>query len=219
MTQKKKAPSDFDSAIESPVLDQMEQRSGAALTSEDLSDFFKKCARKFLQSTLKGELDYHLKNNVLDVKPQQKIEPNQEEPSPNKRNGTTKKTVITDLGEIDLKAPRDRNSTFESISVPKRERRIKGIEDKIISIYARGMSTREISSHLEEVYGVGVSAEFISHVTGSVLEDVKEWQNRLLDICYPVVFFDALRVKFRSGTGVKAMAVHLALGIKIERQP
>lgn len=216
MTQKKKAPSEFDSAIESYVLDQMEQRGGAALTSEDLSDFVKKCAQKFLESTLKGELDYHLKNNVLEVKKPQETESNQEDQSPNKRNGTTKKTVITDLGEIDLKVPRDRNSTFEPISVPKRERRIKGIDDKIISMYARGMSTREISSHLEELYGVGVSAEFISHVTESVLEDVKEWQNRPLDVCYPVVFFDALRVKIRSGTGVKAMAVHLALGIRTD---
>lgn len=83
-------------------------------------------------------------------------------------------------------------------------------------MYARGMSTREISSHLEELYGVGVSAEFISHVTESVLEDVKEWQNRLLDVCYSVVFFDALRVKIRLGTGVKAMAVHLALGIRTD---
>ena len=216
MTQKKKAPSDFDSFIESYVLDKMQQRGGAALTSEDLSDFIKKCGQKFLESTLKGELDYHLKNNVLDVNKAQESNSDQDKLPPNKRNGTTKKTVITDLGEIDLNVPRDRNSTFEPISVPKRERRIKGIDDKIISMYARGMSTREISSHLEELYGVGVSAEFISHVTESVLEDVKEWQNRPLDACYPVVFFDALRVKIRSGAGVKAMAVHLALGIKTD---
>lgn len=168
---------------------------GQPLTSEDLSDFIKKCGQKFLESTLKGELDYHLKNNVLDVNKAQESNSDQDKLPPNKRNGTTKKTVITDLGEIDLNVPRDRNSTFEPISVPKRERRIKGIDDKIISMYARGMSTREISSHLEELYGVGVSAEFISHVTESVLEDVKEWQNRPLDACYPVVFFDALRVK------------------------
>ena len=193
----------------------MQQRAGAALTSEDLSDFVKKCAQKFLESTLKGELDYHLKDNVLDVKKPQESDSNQEKPSPNKRNGTSK-NVITDLGEIDLNVPRDRNVTFEPISVPKRERRIKGIDDKIISLYARGMSTREISAHLEGLYGIGVSSEFISHATESVLEDVKAWQNRSLDACYPVVFFDALRVKIRSGTGVKAMAVHLALGIRTD---
>ena len=81
--------------------------------------------------------------------------------------------------------------------MPKRERRIKGIDDKIISMYARGISTQEISYHLEELYGVGVTAEFISHVTESGWEDVKEWQNRPLDVCYPVVFFDALRGKSR----------------------
>lgn len=127
-----------------------------------------------------------------------------QEQKANKRNGTTKKTVITDLGEAELQVPRDRDAGFEPIIVPKRERRIKGIDDRIISMYARGMSTREIPAHLEELYGTGVSAEFISHVTDSVLEEVKEWQNRPLDACYPVVFFDALRVKIRSGSGVKA---------------
>ena len=146
----------------------MQQRGGAALTSGDLSDFIKKCGQKFLESTLKGELDYHLKNNVLDVNKPKESGSDQDKLSPNKRNGTTKKTVITDLGEINLNVPRDRNSTFEPISVHKRERRIKGIDDKIISMYARGMSTREISAHLEELYGVGLSAEFFSHVTESV---------------------------------------------------
>ena len=98
--------------------------------------------------------------------------------SPNKRNRTTKKTVITDLGEIDLKVPRDRNSTFDPITVPKREHRIAGVYDKIICLYVRGMNTREISSHLEELYGIGVSAEFISHVTERALGDVTQWQNR-----------------------------------------
>ena len=175
----------------------MQQRAGAALTSEDLSDFVKKCAQKFLEIRLKGEFDYHLKEKVFDVKKTQEFDSNQEKPSPNKRNGTSKKTVITDLGEIDLNIPRDRNATFEPISVPKRERRIRGIDDKIISLYARGMSMREISAHLEEFYGIGVSTEFISHVTESVWEDVTAWQNRPLDACYPVVFFDALRVKIR----------------------
>ena len=98
ITQKKKAASDFDSFIESYVLDKMQQRGGAALTNEDLSDFIKKCGQKFLESTLKGELDYHLKNNVLDVNKPQESDFDQDKLPPNKRNGTTKKTVITDLG-------------------------------------------------------------------------------------------------------------------------
>ena len=97
----------------------MQQRAGATLPSEDLSDFVKKCAQIFLESTLKGELDYHLKDNVLGVKKPQEFDSNQEKPSPNKRNETSKKTVITDLGEIDLNDPRDRNATFEPIRVPK----------------------------------------------------------------------------------------------------
>ena len=215
MTRNTKEPSAFDSAVDTYVSEQMALRGGA-LTSDDLSEFIKKCAKKFLESSLKGELDYHLKNNVLDIQHGSETEQNQAQKAANKRNGTTKKTVITELGEVELQVPRDRDAGFEPIIVPKREKRIKGIDDKIISMYARGMSTREISAYLEEIYGVDVSAEFISHVTDSVLEEEKEWQNRPLEACYPVVFFDTLRVKIRTGSGVKAKAVHLAPGIKTD---
>lgn len=138
MTRIKKSPSAFDSAVDAYVAEKMVQRGGA-FTGDDLSEFVKQCARKFLESSLQGELDYHLKNNVLEMKSYSETD---QEQKANKRNGTTKKTVITDLGEAELQVPRDRDAGFEPIIVPKRERRIKGIDDKIISMYARGMSTR-----------------------------------------------------------------------------
>ena len=113
------------------------------------------------------------------------------------RNGHSAKTVLTEDGELDLSVPRDRAGTFEPRLVPKGERRLDGFDGKIISLYARGLTVREIQGHLQELYGVEVSPDLISRVTDAVLEEVKEWQNRPLDAVYPVVFFDALRVKVR----------------------
>ena len=113
----------------------------------------------------------------------------------NSRNGHSGKTVLTEDGEVDLAVPRDRNGTFEPAIVPKGERRLDGFDDRIVSLYARGMTVREIRGHLEELYGVAVSPDLISRVTDAVLEEVQEWQNWPLDAVYPVVFFDALAGK------------------------
>ena len=115
----------------------------------------------------------------------------------NSRNGHSDKRVLTEDGEVNLAVPRDRNGSFEPVIVPKGERRLDRFDDRIVSLYARGMTVREIRSHLEELYGVAVSPDLISRVTDAVLEEVREWQNRPLDPVYPVVFFDALRVKIR----------------------
>jgi|SRR5579872_3339066 len=115
----------------------------------------------------------------------------------NSRNGYSEKTVLTEDGEVEISVPRDRNCTFEPVILPKGERRIEGFDDRIVSLYARGMSVREIQGHLQELYGVEVSPDLISRATDAVLEEVREWQNRPLDAVYPVVFFDALRVKIR----------------------
>jgi putative transposase len=131
----------------------------------------------------------------------------------NSRNGYSDKTVLTEDGEVDISVPRDRNGTFEPVIVPKGERRIEGFDDRIISLYARGMSVREIQGHLQELYGVEVSPDLISRVTDAVLEEVREWQNRPLDSVYPVVFFDALRVKIRDEGLVRNKAVYVALAI------
>ena len=132
----------------------------------------------------------------------------------NQRNGYSTKRVATDFGELEVAIPRDREGSFEPQLVPKGERRLSGFDERIIALYARGMTVREIQAFLEEQYKVEVSPELISTVTDAVLDEVKEWQIRPLEAIYPVVFFDALRVKIRDEGTVKNKAVYLALGIR-----
>lgn len=134
----------------------------------------------------------------------------------NSRNGYSAKSVLSEDGEIDLAVPRDRQGSFEPVIVPKGERRLEGFDERIVSLYARGMTVREIRGHLQELYGVEVSPDLISRVTDAVLEEVREWQNRPLDPVYPVVFFDALRVKIRDEGLVRNKAVYVALAITAE---
>jgi putative transposase len=138
-----------------------------------------------------------------------------EEPS-NRRNGYGKKTVITDTGQIELEVPRDRQARFDPQLIAKYQRRFPGFDDKIISMYARGMSTREIVGHLRELYGIDVSPDLISAVTDAVLEEVSAWQARPLEAIYPLVFFDALRVKIRDEGLVRNKAIHIALGVRAD---
>jgi putative transposase len=138
------------------------------------------------------------------------------ESSGNARNGSTPKKLKGDFGEIEIETPRDRKGEFEPQIVRKHQRRFDGFDDKILSMYARGLSTREIEGHLKEIYGVDVSASLISDVTDSVLEDVKAWQNRPLEPLYPVVFLDALYVKMRHEGRVENRAVYVAIGINPE---
>jgi putative transposase len=138
-----------------------------------------------------------------------------EEPG-NRRNGYGKKTVITDTGQIELEVPRDRQARFDPQLIAKYQRRFPGFDDKIISMYARGMSTREIVGHLRELYGIEVSPDLISAVTDAVLEEVAAWQARPLEAIYPLVFFDALRVKIRDEGLVRNRAVHIALGVRAD---
>jgi putative transposase len=133
--------------------------------------------------------------------------------SGNSRNGTSAKTVLTEDGQVQIEVPRDRAGTFEPLLIAKGQTRFEGFDDKIISLYARGMTVREIQGHLAELYGTDVSPDFISKVTDAVLEEVREWQSRPLDPVYPVVFFDALRVKIRDEGMVKNKAVYVALGL------
>jgi putative transposase len=134
----------------------------------------------------------------------------------NSRNGYGKKTVLTDTGKIELEVPRDRQSSFDPQLIAKYQRRFPGFDDKIVSMYARGMSTREIVGHLRELYGVEVSPDLISAVTDAVLEEVAAWQARPLEAIYPLVFFDALRVKVRDEGLVRNKAVHIALGVRAD---
>jgi putative transposase len=134
----------------------------------------------------------------------------------NSRNGYGRKTVLTDTGRIELEVPRDRQASFDPQLIAKYQRRFPGFDDKIVSMYARGMSTREITGHLRELYGVEVSPDLISAVTDAVLEEVAAWQARPLEAIYPLVFFDALRVKVRDEGLVRNKAVHIALGVRAD---
>ena len=136
-----------------------------------------------------------------------------ESASGNHRNGHNRKQVLTDEGAMELEVPRDRAGRFEPRLVEKYCRRLPGFDDKVLSMYARGMTTREIRGHVEELYAVSVSAELISKVTDAVLEEVGEWQSRPLEEVYAIVYFDAVRVKVRDEGLVRNKAVYLAIGV------
>jgi transposase-like protein len=136
--------------------------------------------------------------------------------SGNTRNGSTAKTVQTAHGDLSLQTPRDRAGSFEPVLVPKRQRRLEGFDEKVLALYARGLTTREIQGHLEELYGVEVSPTLISTITDAVLEDVRTWQHRPLDAVYPILYFDCLFVKSRQEGVVKSKAVYVALGVNLQ---
>ena len=154
---------------------------------------------------LNAEMDHHLDNEAT-------VEPEGSSGS-NHRNGYSRKTVLTENGQIDLEIPRDRRGTFEPQLIAKYQRRFPGFDDKIVSMYARGMSVREIQGHLRELYGIEASPQLISTVTDGVLEEVGRWQSRPLDALYALVFFDAIRVKMRDEGTVRNKAVYLAIGV------
>jgi putative transposase len=136
--------------------------------------------------------------------------------SGNSRNGKTTKTLKGDFGEMPLETPRDRSGSFEPKMVAKGQRRFTGFDDKILSMYARGMSTREITGHLEEIYGVEVSPTLISNVTDAVKEEVTAWQNRPIDAVYPILYLDALYVKIRETGHIQNRAIYVAIGVNMQ---
>src|SRR5215469_11701789 len=136
--------------------------------------------------------------------------------SGNSRNGKGRKTLKGEFGEMELETPRDRNGSFDPQIVAKGQTRFTGFDDKILSMYARGMSTREIQGHLEEIYGVEVSPTLISNVTDAVIEEVRAWQSRPLDKLYPIVYLDALMVKIRENGQVQSRAIYVAIGVKMD---
>jgi transposase-like protein len=134
----------------------------------------------------------------------------------NSRNGKSSKTLLTDIGEVPIDVPRDRNGEYSPQIVKKNQRRFKGFDDKIISMYARGMTTRDIQGHLKDIYGVDVSPDLVSNVTDDVIADVREWQNRLLDRMYPVIYFDALVVNGRTDGKAAKKSLYIALGLDMQ---
>jgi putative transposase len=145
-------------------------------------------------------------------------EPHAEPPggAGNTRNGTSPKRLITEHGQVDIDAPRDRDGSFEPRIVRKRQRRFEGFDDKILALYSRGMSTRDISAHLEEIYGVSVGRDLISKVTDGVMDDARAWASRPLEDVYPVIFLDAMILKIRENGTVQRRACYLALGITLD---
>lgn len=173
-------------------------------TAEDVEDLFRQMKKVVMERILSGELTHHLGYERGGSKP---------EGVENHRNGTTPKTVLTEEGAIPLAIPRDRAGTFTPLLIPKNARRLPRFDHNVLSLYARGMTVSEIREHLEELYQVEVSGEMISTVTDEVMEEVGQWQQRPLESCYPVVIFDALRVKIRDEGTVRNKAIYLALGI------
>ena len=173
-------------------------------TAEDVEGLFRQMKKVLMERILSGELTHHLGYDRGAAKP---------EGAENHRNGTTPKTVLTEEGAIPLAIPRDRAGTFEPRFIPKNARRLPRFDQNVLSLYARGMTVSEIREHLEELYQVEVSKEMISTVTDEVMEEVGQWQQRPLESIYPVVIFDALRLKIRDEGTVRNKAVYLALGI------
>jgi putative transposase len=188
------------------------------LIDELLAQLQNKDAESVLgESGLAGQLKKQLAERMLAAELSHHLEAETEQgKAGNDRNGTSRKTVITPNGELNLDIPRDRLSTFEPQLVRKYQRRLAGFDDHVISMYARGMSVREIQGHLLELYGLQVSPDLISTITDEVLAEVEQWQQRPLEAMYPIVYFDALRLKIRDEGTVKNKAVYLALGIRAD---
>jgi len=174
------------------------------VTPGQLEDIFQKFKKAFIQQALGAEMSHHLGYAPGQAKPEGAV---------NHRNGKSAKTVLTDTGALAIEVPRDRAGSFEPQLIGKHERRFTGFDDKIVAMYARGMTVREIQGYLAEMYAVEVSPDLISKVTDAVMSEVTAWQSRPLETMYPVVFFDALRVKIREDAVVRSKAVYLALGI------
>jgi len=188
--------------IPDALLDQL--LGGAdAKTAFDPNGLLDDLKKALAERALNAEIDHHLDGEAVEGRS-------------NSRNGYGKKTVLTDTGRMELEVPRDRLSTFDPQLIAKYQRRFPGFDEKIVSMYARGMSTREIQGHLRELYGIDASPDLISAVTDAVLDEVATWQNRPLEPVYPLIFFDALRVKVRDEGLVRNKAVHIALGVRAD---
>ena len=198
-------------STEGPEFDEaaLDALIGETRTPEDLSALFRQMQKRLAERILATELTEHLGYALGAEKPVEQ---------PNHRNGSTPKTVLTESGALPLDIPRDRDGTFTPQLVPKGVRRLPQFDAHVLSLYARGVTVREIQGHLEQLYQVEVSPALISAVTDGVLEDVSAWQQRPLDRMYPVVIFDALRVKIRDEGVVRNKAVYLALGVDRDGQ-
>ncbi len=205
MPSKRKTASPAGAAPELNVpKDLLDQLVTGPMTQGDLEAMFRSLKKAVIERAMTAEMTQHLGYAPGESRP---------EGQRNHRNGASAKTVITDDGPVRIDVPRDREGSFEPQLIGKHERRFTGFDQKIVAMYARGMTVREIQGYLLEMYGTEVSPEFISKVTDEVMAEVVAWQSRPLEPMYPVVFFDALRVKIRDDAVVRNKAVYLALGV------
>jgi putative transposase len=187
--------------VQKELLDQL---VSGPMTQGDLETMFRSLKKAVIERAMKAEMSDHLGYESGESKPAGQV---------NQRNGVSGKTVITDEGPLRIDVPRDRQGSFEPQIIGKHERRFTGFDQKIVAMYARGMTVREIQGYLAEMYGTEVSPDFISKVTDEVMAEVIAWQSRPLEPMYPVVFFDALRVKIRDDAVVRNKPVYLALAV------
>jgi len=178
-----------------------------AESAEDLTAALRALQKRALEKMLNAEMEEHLGYEKHAAEGYD---------GGNSRNGRGRKKVITEAGTVELDVPRDRDGSFEPKVVKKGQRRLKGFDDKLISLYARGLTVRDIQAHIREIYDVEVSPDLISRVTDQVLEDVKQWQARELDAVYPIVYFDGFVVKVRHDGPVRNRSVHIALGVNMQ---
>ena len=206
MPSKKKPAAAGMTALPSIPNELIEQLTGGAtpMTADQINATTMALKKALIERALGAELSHHLGYALGSTRPEE---------AANQRNGKSAKTVLTEDGPLRIEVPRDRAGSFEPILIPKHERRFTGFDDKIVAMYARGMTVREIQGFLAEQYGTEVSPEFISSVTDAVMAEVTAWQGRPLEPMYPVVFFDALRVKIREDGVVRNKAIYLALGV------
>lgn len=176
-------------------------------TQKDLSKLVGQLMKTVIETALNSELDDHLGYDKNDKSESRKV---------NTRNGYSPKAIKGDLGEIEIQNPRDRESSFEPQLVPKHKTRLEGFEEKILHLYARGMTTRDIQSAIKDMYNADVSHTVISNVTESIIEEVKAWQNRPLESIYPIVYLDCIVVKVHQDGRVINKAIYLALGVTVE---
>ncbi|MEG6589324.1 IS256 family transposase [Paenibacillus barengoltzii] len=177
------------------------------VTAQDAQNALKELFAETLQEMLEAELDTHLGYEKHEVKAKM---------TPNSRNGKSKKTVVSEYGEQEIAVPRDRMGEFEPVVVQKHQKNVTGIEDQIIALYAKGVSTREIQDHLQNLYGIEVSPTLISNVTNKIVPLIKEWQNRPLQGVYAVVYMDAIHFKVKQDGAIVNKAAYMVIGIDLD---
>jgi putative transposase len=205
MPRKKKNDGAVDATLPEIPSELLDQFVTGPMTAESVEAVMRKFKKAIIERALGAEMTHHLGYAPGGQKPTGA--------TANHRNGSSGKTVLTDDGPLRIDVPRDRHGAFEPQIVGKHERRFTGFDDKIIALYARGLTVREVQAHLQEMYAIDVSPDLISSVTDAVMSEVTAWQSRPLEPMYPVVFFDALRVKIREEGVVRNKAIYLALGV------